>query len=303
MRILVTGGTGQVGCQLVQTLQPLGELFVPDRSTLDLLDAGAIRNALREFRPHVIVNAAAYTAVDLAESEPGLAMAVNGTAPGLLAREARSLGALLVHYSTDYVFDGTQASPYTEADATNPLSVYGRSKLAGETAVRAAGAAHYIFRTSWVYSAVGSNFVLTMLRLARERRELRVVDDQIGAPTWARYIAEVTARIVADGCRGPTPEWSRCGLYHLTAAGAVSWFGFAQAVFALAASMDAGFRAPALTPVPTSEYPRPARRPANSRMDNARLIAAFGIAPPDWRSMLQNCMREIKGITPLSHTA
>lgn len=292
MRILVTGGSGQVGRELVRILQPLGEILAPDRHDLDLLSGDAIRQKLREARPDVVINAAAYTAVDRAESEPELAMAVNGSAPGMLAEETRALGALLVHFSTDYVFDGTNVLPYRESDAPNPISAYGRSKLAGETAVRKAGGPHYIFRTSWVYSAAGSNFVLTMLRLARERSEVRIVDDQIGAPTWARFIAEATAQIVSRGAGNGTADWKHCGLYHLTAAGAVSWFGFAQAIFHEARTRNPGMRLPELIPIPSSDYSLPARRPANSRLDTTQLSAAFGISPPDWQKMLRQCMVE-----------
>ena len=197
MRILVTGANGQVGWELQRTLQTLGDVVACDRGTLDLSDPDSIRGKVREIRPDVIVNAGAYTAVDRAESEPELAMAVNGVAPGVLAEEAKQLGALLLHYSTDYVFDGTKAEPYLESDAPNPVSVYGSSKLAGEKAVEAVGGAYLIFRTSWVYGGRGKNFLLTMLRLAGEREELRVVDDQFGAPTWCRTIAEATAQVVA----------------------------------------------------------------------------------------------------------
>jgi len=223
-------------------------------------------------------------------------MKINGVAPGIMAEEAQRLGALLVHYSTDYVFDGAQDASYREDDATNPVSSYGRSKLAGETAVRASGARHLIFRTSWVYAARGNNFVRTMLRLARERPELKIVDDQVGAPTWARSIADITARALQVAGTGPGRQDEPGGIYHLTAAGAVSWYGFAGAIFARAETLRADFKAPALSPIPSSQYPLPARRPANSRLNTSKLTAAFGIVPPLWESALHQCMREIEGL-------
>lgn len=293
MRILLTGRNGQVGWELQHALSPIGEVVALDRQQLDLASADSISKAVREARPDVIVNAAAYTAVDRAESEPDLAMAVNGVAPGILASEARRLGALLVHYSTDYVFNGSKDRPYVEDDEVNPLNEYGRSKLAGEEAIRAAGVRHYIFRTSWVYAARGNNFVHTILRLARERTELRIVDDQVGAPTWARGIAEMTAQALAAGGANTDRAQESSGLYHLTAAGAVSWFGFAQAILAAAKSRFPAMNAPRLIPIPSSEYPLPARRPANSRLDNSRLSAAFGLTPRSWDAMLKLCIQEM----------
>jgi len=293
-RILVTGANGQVGWELQRSLQPLGQVIALDRAQLDLADPAAIRGAIREANPAIIVNAAAYTAVDKAETEAELAMRINGIAPGIMAEEAARAGALLVHYSTDYVFDGTRKTPYREGDAPNPASSYGRSKLAGEKAVRASGARHLVLRTSWVYSARGSNFVRTMLRLARERSELRVVNDQVGAPTWARSIADLTGRILEVYCGNPDRREEFGGLYHLTARGAVSWFEFAEAIFARAKAMNAQFKAPKLVPIPTSEYPLPARRPANSRLSTAKLAKAFGITPPRWDVALRECMQEIR---------
>ena len=223
-RILLTGKNGQVGWELQRTLAPLGEVVVLDRRQLDLSDPDQIRERVREISPDLIVNAAAYTAVDRAEAEPEPAMAVNGTAPGLLAEEAKRIGAAIIHYSTDYVFDGAKTTPYTEEDAPNPLNVYGRTKLAGEQAVQAAGVPHLILRTSWVYGMRGKNFLLTILRLAREREELKIVDDQIGAPTWSRTIAEATAQILTSGA---WPVSGASGIYHLTASGSTSWYGFA----------------------------------------------------------------------------
>jgi len=287
-RMLLTGSNGQVGRELQRALTPLGNVLPLDRHQLDLANPDAIRKTIRDYQPDLIVNAAAYTAVDRAESEPELAMAVNGVAPGVLAEEARRLDAVLVHYSTDYVFDGTKHDAYTESDEPSPLNVYGRTKLAGERAIQAVGPVHYILRTSWVYAAEGANFLNTMLRLARERPELRIVDDQVGAPTWARAIAEMTAQTLAAAQSldaGP-----RYGLYHLTATGAVSWFGFAQAIFA-AAEQTLGIQAPRLIPITAAEYPLPAQRPANSRLDTARLTETFGIRPASWQEMLAQCLQ------------
>lgn len=283
-RILLLGKDGQVGYELRRVLAPLGELVGLDRRELDLGDAGAIRARVREAKPGVIVNAAAYTAVDRAESEPELARAVNATAPGILAGEARRLGAVLVHYSTDYVFDGEKAGPYTEDDAPAPLNQYGRTKLEGERAIAAAGCAHLILRTSWVYGARGGNFLLTMLRLAREREELRIVDDQMGAPTWSRDIARATAEIlgrVAAPDRGDA-AWS--GVYHLTAAGQTSWCGFARAIFGAAGPLIP--KAPKVIPIGTADYPTPARRPRNSVLSCSRAKARFGVALPPWEEAL-----------------
>jgi len=292
-RILLTGKNGQVGFELQRTLAPLGAVIALDVEDIDLSSADAIRKKVREIKPQIIVNAAAYTAVDRAESEPDLAMKVNGIAPGVLAEEAKRLGALMVHYSTDYVFDGTQDGPYTETETPNPLSVYGRSKLAGDQAIQAAGVPHYIFRTSWVYAARGQNFVRTMLRLGRERSELRIVDDQVGAPTWARFIAEATAQVLRQLGDGSKAIGDRSGIYNLTATGAISWFGFASAIFAEARAR-LGMSPPKLIPITTAEFPLPARRPANSCLENSKLTRTFGLTPPDWKTMLTACMRDMK---------
>jgi len=293
LRILLTGKTGQVGFELQRTLAPLGAVIALDAEHLDLASPDAIRKKVREIKPQIIVNAAAYTAVDRAESEPDLAMKLNGIAPGVLAEEAKRLDALMVHYSTDYVFDGTKDSPYIETDTPNPLSVYGRSKLAGDQAIQATGVPHYIFRTSWVYAARGQNFVRTMLRLGRERSELRIVDDQVGAPTWARFIAEATAQVLRQLGDGHKAIGDRAGIYNLTATGAVSWYGFASAIFA-EAKVQLGMTPPKLIPITTAEYPLPARRPANSRLDNSRFSVTFGLTPPPWDKMLKLCMKEIE---------
>lgn len=288
MNILLTGARGQLGWELRRTLASLGEVTALDSRALDLTDADAIRRVVRERAPRVIVNPAAYTAVDRAESEADLAHAVNATAPGVLAEEAERLGATLIHYSTDYVFDGSGDRPWREDDASAPLNVYGASKLAGERAIQASGCRHLIFRTSWVYGARGANFLLTMRRLMRERPELKIVADQTGAPTWCRDLAEASALALAQivsparGADKPGP-W---GVYHMTNAGATSWHGFAEAILAL----DPPDTRPRLLPIPSSEYPTPARRPHNSRLDNGKLARVFGLRLPDWRASLARCL-------------
>jgi dTDP-4-dehydrorhamnose reductase len=293
LRILLPGKTGQIGWELQTTLAPLGTVIALDRGEMDLASPDSIRRAIRDTKPEIIVNAAAYTAVDKAESEPDLAMQVNGIAPGVMAEEAKRLGAVFVHYSTDYVFDGTKKQPYVEDDPPNPLSQYGRSKLAGEQAIALSGATHLIFRTSWVYAARGHNFLRTMLRLALERTELRIVNDQVGAPTSARFIAEATAQVLRQVGDGHKAIADRAGIYNLAGTGAVSWYGFASAIFA-EAKTRLGMTPPKLIPITTAEYPVPARRPANSRLDNSRLMATFGLTPPPWDKMLRLCMKEIE---------
>jgi dTDP-4-dehydrorhamnose reductase len=291
-RILLTGKNGQVGWELQRTLASWGELIAMDSKELDLSDPDAIRRTVREIRPDIIINPAAYTAVDKAESEPELAMAVNGIAPGILAEEACRLGAVLVHYSTDYVFDGNKAAPYSEDDVPNPQCVYGRTKLSGEQAVRAAGGKHLILRTSWVYGVHGGNFVKTVLRLARERDELRIVADQSGAPTWARDLAQATLSAIAVWQK---KEWenSLSGLYHLTASGRTDWHRYAEEIVRLARKYDATLAAKPLDihAIATREYPTPARRPANSALANDKIKSAFGIALPEWQESLAECMR------------
>ena len=291
--ILLTGCDGQVGAELRGPLAALGPVVACNRGALDLADSRAIRDTVRRLQPAVIVNAAAYTAVDRAEEETELAEAINGVAPGILAEEAARVGALLVHYSTDYVFDGEKAEAYVEDDATAPLNAYGRSKLAGERAVQAAGADHLIFRTSWVYGMRGRNFLLTILRLAREREELRIVDDQFGAPTWSRDIAYATAAVLSS-LRGIGPatalhDRAACsGLYHLSAGGRTTWCGFAHALIDAA---PPEVPRPRVVPISTADYPTPARRPRNSTLSNARLSETFGIALPPWEVSLRDCMR------------
>ena len=277
MKILVTGKDGMVGWELARALPALGEVVALGRGELDIADPVAVIATVRKVRPDVIVNAAAYTAVDKAESDRENAFLVNAAGPGFLAAEAKALGALLVHYSTDYVFDGTKQTPYVETDPTNPLSVYGQSKLAGEQAIQASGCRHVILRTSWVYASRGKNFLLTMLRLAKERPELRVVDDQRGAPTWARDIAEVTRAVLR---RPEAPS----GIYHCTAAGETTWCGFAREIVRLA-----GLATP-VVPITTAEYPTPARRPANSRMSAGALLVAYDVALPAWDLSLGRCI-------------
>jgi dTDP-4-dehydrorhamnose reductase len=264
----------------------LGAVTGVDYPEVDFSKPDSIRETVRAAAPAVIVNAAAYTAVDKAESEPELAMAINGIAPGVLAEEARRMGSILVHYSTDYVFDGSKQGPYVETDAPNPLNVYGRTKLAGDEAILAVGGEALILRTSWVYGARGSNFLLTMLRLAREKAELRIVDDQIGSPTSSECIAQATADILAQVTRpGGGGLEGRSGIYNLTCAGATTWFGFAKE-FLRERAGSSGRPAAKLVPITTSEFPRPATRPANSRLSCRRVEGIFGVVMPDWKDAL-----------------
>jgi len=292
-RILLIGSNGQVGWELARSLMPLGRVMVPERDQFDLARPDTLTTLINSLRPDVIVNAAAYTAVDKAEEETDLAMTVNARAPGALADAARRHNALLVHYSTDYVFDGTKAGAYSETDAPNPASAYGRSKLAGEEAVRSAGADHSIFRTSWVYAARGKNFLRTILRLAGEREELRIVADQFGAPTWARLIAEATAlALQQDLARRKQGEFES-GTFNLTAAGETSWHGFASAVIAAARARGAKLTCRTVVPITTTEYPLPAARPANSRLAGGRLAGRYGLAMPEWEGCMQLCLAEL----------
>jgi dTDP-4-dehydrorhamnose reductase len=285
--ILLTGVNGQVGFELARSLQGLGKVVAMDRNGLDLGNLDQVRQVVREVKPALIVNPAAYTAVDKAETDVDAAMRANGEAPGVLAEEAKRLGAALVHYSTDYVFDGTKEGAYVEDDAVNPQNVYGRSKLAGEQAIAASGCDHLIFRTSWVYGTRGKNFLLTMLRLGAERDELSVVADQIGAPTWSVTIAALTANVLAQSVVAGDEWWAeKSGVYHLTAGGSTSWHGFAQAIF----DMSELPKKPVLKPIPATAYPTPAARPANSRMSNEKLRDVFGVSAPGWREALQLCM-------------
>jgi dTDP-4-dehydrorhamnose reductase len=301
-KILLTGKNGQLGRELLQLLPMLGSVAAFDREELNLASPDAIRKAVREVRPMLIVNAAAYTAVDQAEKEEAAALAINAEAPAILAAEAKKIGAALVHYSTDYIFDGSKRSPYVEDDAPNPINAYGRTKLAGEKAIRDSGAPHLIFRTEWVYARQGRNFLLTILRLAAEREELRIVSDQIGSPTTSREIARATTEILArllaqDENRLSLPAVS--GTYHMTAAGQATWHEFAHAIFEEASSADpsapwiasaTGGRpliARRINPILTEDYPTPARRPAYSVLSNERLTKTFGVQLPDWRAQLR----------------
>lgn len=282
-RILLTGRYGQIGWELERILPEVGEVFAFGRDELDLADPDQVREKVRLVKPDIIVNAAAYTAVDRAEEEPELAMAINGTAPGILAEEAKRLDALLVHYSTDYVFDGTKAEPYTEKDEPNPLSVYGTTKLAGERAIQATWGKHLIFRTSWVYGMRGKNFLLTILKLAKERDEIRVVDDQVGAPTWCRTLSESTTEILRSAQLLP-------GLYHMTSTGRTSWYGFCLAILKLAP--QEGLRVRSTVPISSTSYPTAAKRPKNSQLDCSKLAEAFHITLPPWEETLVETLRE-----------
>ncbi|MGG5870545.1 dTDP-4-dehydrorhamnose reductase [Pseudomonas peli] len=285
MKILLLGQHGQVSQELQRSLNGQAELTVLGRDQLDLAQPQLIRQQVQRLRPELIINAAAHTAVDQAESEPELAFAINATAPGILAEAAAELGVPLIHYSTDYVFDGNHAEPYRESDATSPLSVYGRSKLAGEQAIQAVGGMHLILRTSWVYSQHGKNFLLTMQHLLQERESLSVVADQIGAPTWAGTIAQTTAQLVEQWRTGQAGPW---GVYHLTAQGETSWFGFASAIAAHLRSQ--GKSVATLQPIPSSAYPTPAQRPLNSRLDCSRLQQDWHVQLPDWQAALEQCL-------------
>lgn len=302
LKILLTGKGGQVGSELRCFLPSLGDLVAPDRRELDLLDPDSIRRVVRNIRPQLIVNAAAYTAVDVAEADEVTARAVNTDAPGLLAEEAKRLGAGLVHYSTDYVFDGSKKSPYEETDLPNPINVYGKTKLAGERAIRAAGIPHLIFRTAWVYATHGRNFMLTILRLATEKEELRIVCDQIGAPTCSREIAATTTKIlshVLERSNAASLFSGVSGTYHMTASGETTWYDFASAILKEASHMTQGIPwfatatggRPLITrrivPITTKEYPTPASRPAYSVLSNSLLTRTFGVRLDDWRTQLR----------------
>ena len=285
-RVLILGAQGQLGIELQKAFADAGEVVALARQWCDLADPEAVQKAMAEVSPAVVLNAAAYTAVDRAESEQELAMRVNGDAPGLLAEEARKTGALLVHYSTDYVFDGSKRGPWVEDDSVNPLNEYGRSKLAGERKIAAAGGRYLIFRTSWVYSPHGTNFLRTMLRLGREREQVRVVDDQIGAPTTASALAQATRAVIDAGIRD-----TDSGIYHMTCAGQTNWCGFAQEIFRRARAPE-GKKWPNVVGIPDTEYPTPAKRPKNSVLSNAKLNAQFGVALPRWEDALAETLAD-----------
>jgi dTDP-4-dehydrorhamnose reductase len=293
-RILIVGNAGQLGRELESIFAGVGPIVAVDRESVDLADPGQTRELVRRAAPDLILNAAAYTAVDRAESERELAFAINAQSTGVLAEEARKRNAIFVHYSTDYVFDGSKAEPWVETDLPNPLNVYGASKLAGEQAVEKAGGKYLIFRTSWVYGPHGNNFLLTMLRLGRERDRLSIVDDQVGGPTTSIQLARATHTIVTGilaGRYGAASDWA--GLYHMTCGGTVSWFGFAQAIFDRA-SKQLGAKAPALTPIPTKDYPTPAARPRNSVLSNAKLARRFGVQLDPWEIALDETIEALR---------
>jgi dTDP-4-dehydrorhamnose reductase len=287
LNILLIGRVGQLGWELRRTLAPMAQLVCVDYPDIDLCNADSIRKWVRQSQPRLLINAAAYTAVDKAETELDRAMAINGVAPGILAEEAKKLGALMVHYSTDYVFDGTKTEPYVETDAPNPLGAYGRTKLAGDEAVRAAGGAHLLFRLCWVYGARGQNFMLTMMRLAREREKLRVVQDQVGCPTWSRMIAETSTLALRQVVMAK--DWNAfTGTYHLAAAGQTSWHGFADAIVRY--MPEQGRKCQVVEPIATSEYPLPAKRPAYSVLSCEKLRRTFGLQLPPWEESLKQVL-------------
>jgi dTDP-4-dehydrorhamnose reductase len=289
-RILLIGKTGQVGWELQRSLAPLGRVIAPDRTQMDLTRPDSVRQAIRDAAPDIIVNAAGYTAVDKAEAEPDLAMQVNAVAPGVMAEEARRLNAQLIHYSTDYVFDGRHSEPYNEDDEPNPLNTYGKSKLAGERAIAASGCAHLILRISWIYSDRGTNFVLTMLRLAREREELVVVDDQIGSPTWAHALAQTSAELLGKVRR--TDE--ETGIYHLSATGYTSRYDFAKKIIEIARELSGekdGWAT--VRPITNAEYPLPAKRPLNAATSKEKIKRTFGIEMPAWTEQLNSYFFEL----------
>ncbi len=299
-RLLVTGGSGQVGGALLRTLAPLGEVIALDRAELDLANADSIRHAMREVQPRWVVNAGAYTAVDKAESEHELARAINTVAPGVFGEEAKKIGAAVIHFSTDYVFNGEKSTPYIETDATGPLNVYGRSKLEGERGLAASGAAHLIFRTSWVYGATGKNFLRSILRMAQEREVLRIVADQHGAPTWSEELARMTARAIAhleETAKAISLEnrvAAASGVYHATGSGETTWFAFAQAIVEEARERHPNAKLAAVEPIATAEYPTPAPRPKNSRLDCGKLERTFGWRMTEWRDSVRRVVAELE---------
>lgn len=291
-KILLTGVTGQLGYELKRTLTPLGSLVALNRKDMDLSNPGQIREVIRQVKPNIIVNAAAYTAVDKAEKEIELARAINQTAPGILAEEAEKIGAPLIHFSTDYVFDGKNGgAPYTEEDPPHPMSVYGKTKLEGERAIRKTGAIHLIFRTSWMYGTRGKNFLLTIQQFAGERDVLRIVDNQFGAPTWCASLAESASGILkklwAGGNAADISQFEKVsGIYHLSCQGKTSWYGFARSI--LEKTLTANV--PRVVPIPASQYPTPAPRPENSLLSNAKVNKVFGAVMPHWEEALTLCL-------------
>jgi dTDP-4-dehydrorhamnose reductase len=286
-RLLLIGKIGQVGWELRRTLAPMAQVTCVDFPEIDLTNGDSIRQWVGDAKPQVIINAAAYTAVDKAETEPDRAMQINGLAPGILAEEAKKAGALLVHYSTDYIFDGSKTQPYVETDTPNPLGSYGRSKLAGDTAVLAAGGAHLIFRLCWVYGARGQNFMLTMMRLARERDKLRVVNDQVGCPTWSRMIAETTTLALKQALAAPDPA-GYTGVYHLASSGVTSWHGFAEAIINLMPAAEK--KCSLVEAISTADYPTPTKRPAYSVLNCDKLERTFNLRLPNWQDSLRDVL-------------
>lgn len=289
MNILLLGANGQVGYQLQRSLACLGKLTACQRKVLDLANSPELKTYLKQIKPDLIVNASAYTAVDKAESEKELAYQLNAIVPQLLAEYAVKQQIPLIHYSTDYVFDGSKSSPWVETDKTNPLNHYGETKLQGELAIQESGCQHLIFRTSWVYDRRAQNFLNTMLRLAETRDTLNIVDDQFGTPTWSRHIADVTAQVISQSLRQSVFWQSNSGLYHLTAAGKTTWKDFAEAIFTI--SQTLGKTAPKVTGIPTMDFPTPAQRPKNSCLNNQKLSDHFAIQLPDWHQSLQWVMQ------------
>ena len=292
MKILLTGINGQLGNQLQTPLKKIGEVSVVGRENLDLVDSNAISQLIGQVQPELIINAAAYTAVDKSEKEPELADAVNRIAPGIMAKEAKKLGATLIHISTDYVFDGSQSRPYTETDLTNPLGIYGKSKLAGEEAIRETEVNHIIIRTAWVYGAYGKgNFVKTMLRLGKDREKLRVVYDQVGCPTWTGDLAEAIAQII------PHLNSQTYGTYHYTNSGAISWYDFAMAIFEEAKKLGFPLEVKRVVPITTAEYPTPAKRPAFSVLNSGKISKVLGNHPPYWLNSLRQMLKQLAAVT------
>ena len=295
MRILLFGKSGQIGWELDRSLQPLGEVVALGRDEADFSKPDSLREIVQSIKPDVIVNAVAYTAVDKAEEEESLVTMINGMAPGVLAEEAKKRNALFIHYSTDYVFDGEKNSAYTESDEPNPINAYGRSKLVGEKNIIQSGCDYLILRTTWVYASRGKNFLKTMLRLAQEREELRIVADQHGAPTWARNIADVTAHVMAAAQMELRVGEFTSGTYHLCASGKTTWQGFASAIIERARQLSptGDVKIERVLPIATEDYPLPALRPKNSQMDSSSLTARFGVTLPEWHGAMKLCIDEM----------
>ncbi len=294
MKILLIGKNGQVGWQLERALAPLGEVMATDKNVIDMAKHNSIISTIQNIKPDLIVNASAYTAVDKAESDADTAMSINASALSVIATEAKKINAVVIHYSTDYVFDGAKNKPYTENDTTNPMGIYGKSKLEGEKMLAEAGVPYLIFRTSWVYDTRGKNFLLTMLRLAQEREEMRVVNDQTGSPTWAKMIAMATSQIISQGSKdiqGFIQE--NKGIYHMTSAGETTWYNFAKNIIENAAGQK-NFKVKSIIPITTNEYPTPAKRPQYSVMDNSKLKNTFNISIPSWEKGLKLVLEELK---------